>query len=292
MSIALPILERTSLIRSGTRAPVLAWISAAVLALYVLVAIFGPVFLRYNPVDTPLLDRLKPPGAYLTSGAVTLLGTDGTGRDIFAQLVYGARTSMIIAAVTVAISFLVGLTVGLLAGYFGGVVDAVLGRIIDTFMAFPGIVLAIVIAGLFERGIPVVVFALSATGWISFARLTRASAQSIRSRDWVDAARVLGVNPVSILARHVLPFVLGPVGALVTIEFGLIVLAEAGLSFLGIGLPSSAVSWGQSIANGRSYLATAWWISAFPGVTLAILLVAVGLLGDYLNSRARRTNGP
>jgi ABC-type dipeptide/oligopeptide/nickel transport system permease subunit len=268
--------------------PAVFWVTSAVILFYVLVAIFGPLLIHYNPINTPLLDRLKPPGSHVQGGGLALLGTDGTGRDILAQLIYGARTSVTIGVLTVSICCVVGVTIGVLAGFFGGLVDAILSRIIDVLLAFPGIVLAIVVAGLFTRSIWVVVIALALTGWISFARLSRSSALSIRRREWVEAARVLGVRPLSIMFRHVLPFVIGPVGALLTIEFGLIVLAEAGLSFLGIGLPSTTVSWGQTIAAGKEYLATAWWISAFPGITLAVLLLMVGLLGDHLNSRYQR----
>lgn len=133
-----------------------------------------------------------------------------------------------------------------------------------------------------------VVVALSLSGWVSFARLTRASTLSIKEREWVAAARVMGVSTTNIQVRHIMPFLVGPVAALLALEFGLVVLGEAGLSFLGIGLPPSTVSWGQTIAAGKEYLATAWWVSAFPGMALALLVIMVGLLGDQLNSRYQR----
>lgn len=268
--------------------PVLWWIPLAVVVFYALVAIIGPLLLAYDPVDTPLADRLLAPGSPTSSGSIAVFGTDSLGRDVFAQVVYGARTSMVIGISTVAICCAVGVTLGVVAGFFGKTIDALLGRFTDVLLAFPGIVLAIVVAGLFERSVGLVILALSLTGWISFARLARGSAVSFRSRDWVDAARVMGVSSGSIMLRHILPFVVGPVAALFTLEFGLIVLAEAGLSFLGIGLPASAVSWGQVIASGKEYLATAWWISAFPGIALAVLVLVVGLLGDQLSSRYQR----
>ena len=264
------------------------WLPVAVIALFVLAALLGPVLVDYNPVTTYLTDRLLPPGAMRSSGEVALLGTDATGRDVFAQVLYGARTSMLIGAVTVSVCCVFGMLVGLVAGYMGGFVDGVLSRIIDVLVAFPGIVLAIVIAGLFERSILVVIVALSVTGWVSFARLTRGATLSIKEREWVSAARIMGVPRLRIMGRHVLPFLVGPAAALVTLEFGLIVLGEAGLSFLGIGLPASAVSWGQTIASGKEYLATAWWISAFPGVALALLVIMIGLLGDQLNARYQK----
>jgi len=265
--------------RPGWRA-----VPGAVIALYLAVAVVGPLLVDYDPVATSLADRLLGPGAATSAGGTALLGTDPLGRDVFAQVVYGARTSVTIAVLTVALSALIGVTVGVVAGYFGRAVDAVLSRSIDVLLAFPGIVLAIVVAGLFTRSIVVVVVALALTGWIPFARLSRSSALAVRDREWVAAARVMGVPRRTILTRHVLPFVLGPVVALATTDFGLVVLAEAGLSFLGIGLPPSTVSWGQTIATGKEYLSTAWWISAFPGLALALLVICVGLLGDQFNA--------
>lgn len=258
-----------------------------VLGMYAAVGGLGPLVIDYNPVDTPLADRLRGPGSSVSSGTAWF-GTDGLGRDVLAQVVYGARTSVIIGVSTVAVSCVIGVIIGTVAGYFRGWIDAILARGIDILLAFPAILLAIVIAGAFQRSVLVVVTALSATAWISFARVTRSVALSLRERAWVEAARVLGVKPIFILLRHVLPFTAGPVVALATLEFGLVVLAEAGLSFLGIGLPNSAVSWGQTVANGKQYLATAWWISALPGIALSLLIINIGILGDQLTARYGR----
>ena len=267
------------------------WLSRVpyiVIGLYVLVGLIGPLLLDYDPVHTPLEDRLLSPGSTTADGGTAWLGTDDLGRDILAQIVYGARTSVLIGIATVGVSSVVGLLLGAVAGYARGWLDAVLARIFDVLLAFPAILLAIVIAGAFQRSVLLVVVALSATAWISFARVTRSVALSLRERAWVDAARVLGVPNRSILWRHILPFTAGPIVALATLEFALVVLAEAGLSFLGIGLPSSTVSWGQTIANGKSYLETAWWISTLPGVALSLLIINVGILGDQLTARYGR----
>ncbi|GAA4636717.1 ABC transporter permease [Actinoallomurus vinaceus] len=260
----------------------------AVVALYALVAVVGPELIDYNPVHASLDDRLLGPGSHLSSGGTAWFGTDGLGRDVLAQVVYGARTSMIIGVCTVAVSCVIGVAVGTVAGYFRGRLDTFLARGIDIVAAFPAILLTIVIAGAFERSVTVVVIALSATPWISFARVTRSVALSLRERAWVDAARVLGVRRTSILLRHIVPFTAGPVIAMATLEFALVVLAEAGLSFLGIGLPNSTVSWGQTIADGKQYLATAWWISALPGIALSLLIINIGILGDQLTARHGR----
>jgi peptide/nickel transport system permease protein len=262
----------------------LRWIPAGIVAAYILLAIVGPLCVHYDPIATSLSDRLRGPGSTTSDGGTALLGTDPLGRSVIDQVVYGARTSVLIGALTVALSAVIGVTVGVVAGYFRGLVDALLSRSVDVLLAFPGIVLAILVAGLFDRGVAVVVVALALTGWISFARLSRGLALSLRDREWVAAARIMGLPRRTIVTRHVLPFVVGPVVALGTIEFGLVVLAEAGLSFLGIGLPPSTVSWGQTISTGKEYLSTAWWISLFPGLALALLVVSVGLLGDQFNA--------
>ncbi|SEF17628.1 ABC transporter permease [Jiangella alba] len=259
-----------------------------VIGLYVLVGLVGPLLLDYDPVHTPLEDRLLSPGSTTADGGTAWLGTDDLGRDVLAQIVYGARTSVLIGVATVGIASVVGLLLGAVAGYARGWLDAVLARIFDVLLAFPAILLAIVIAGAFQRSVLLVVVALSATAWISFARVTRSVALSLRERAWVDAARVLGVPQRAILWRHILPFTAGPIVALATLEFALVVLAEAGLSFLGIGLPASTVSWGQTIANGKAYLETAWWISTLPGIALSLLIINVGILGDQLTARYGR----
>ncbi|MGW6283195.1 ABC transporter permease [Kribbella sp. NPDC055071] len=267
------------------------WLSRipyVVLTIYAVVAAIGPLVIDYNPIRASLDDRLLKPGSHLSTGGTAWLGTDGLGRDMLAQIVYGARTSILIGLATVVVSCLIGVTVGTVAGYFRGWLDTFLARGIDILLAFPAILLAIVIAGAFERSVPVVVIALAATAWISFARVTRSVSLSLRERPWVDAARVLGVRRTAILWRHVVPFTIGPVVALATVEFALVVLGEAGLSFLGIGLPNSAVSWGQTIANGKQYLASAWWISALPGIALSLLIINIGILGDQLTARYGR----
>lgn len=258
-------------------------IPAAIVGVVVVAAIVGPFFVAYDPITTILVDRLLPPGAVTSSGAVAPLGTDHLGRDLFAQIIYGARTSVIVGVSTVTVAVLFGTLVGLAAGYWGGWLDVVVRRLVDITVALPSILLAILIAGVFAGSLFTIVIALAATAWVGIARVSRATTLSIIERPWVEAARMLRVPGPTLVFRHVLPFVVGPVLALATVEFALAVIAEAGLSFLGIGLPSSTPSWGQTIANGRDYLTTAWWISACSGAVLAVFVIAVGLLGDYLN---------
>ncbi|MFJ8790312.1 ABC transporter permease [Streptomyces sp. NPDC102462] len=280
-------------LRSAVRgASPMARIPALLVGGFVLLAVLGPLLVPYDPTATHVGDRLLAPGATTHAGHTAWLGTDALGRDMLAQLVHGARTSLVVGTATAVVAGVFGVLCGLVAGYARGLVDAVVMRLIDIQLAFPGILLAIVISGVMGRSFTTVVVALAVTRWIAFARVVRGSTLSLREREWVAAARLLGLPRRAVLLRHVLPFVAGPVMALATLEFGLIVLSEAGLSFLGIGLPNSAVSWGQTIALGKEYLATAWWISAFPGLALALLVIGVGLLGDQLTHRfgsARRT---
>lgn len=269
----------------------LALVPAALVGGYALLAAFGPVVVPYDPVHTPLEDRLLAPGSPTAAGSTAWLGTDALGRDVLAQIVHGARTSLLVGAATVVLSCVVGVALGALAGFLRGWVDAVLVRVFDVLLAFPAILLAIVIAGAFERSVPLVVLALSVTGWIAFARVTRGVCRSVRERPWVEAARALGASRWRVLRRHVLPFAAGPVVALATLEFALVVLAEAGLSFLGVGLPADTPSWGQTIAGGKEHLESAWWIATLPGVALSLLIVGVGILGDQLTARFRNGGG-
>lgn len=268
--------------RHTTVRRVVAAVPIMIFGLYVVAAIIGPLLIDYSPVGGDLDDRLLAPGSVLSDGSTALFGTDALGRDLFGQVVYGARTSVFIGTLVVLISALVGITAGTVAGYRGGKTDLVASRIIDVLLAFPGILLAIVIAGVFDRSLAIVVIALSVTNWIGFARLSRSMAMTLRERDWVKSATVMGVRRRRIIARHILPFIAGPTFALATTEFAGAILAEASLSFLGLGLPSASVSWGQTIAAGKEYLASAWWISAIPGIALALLVICVGFTGDRL----------
>ncbi|MGO1770257.1 MAG: ABC transporter permease [Microbacterium sp.] len=281
-------LLRTTLGAIRKRVPVVTAASYGLIALYVLTAVFGPMIVDYDPVATNVTERLLSPGSDTSSGTA-ILGTDGVGRDMLAQIVHGARTSLIIGSLVVVITGAIGVMVGALAGFFRGWADTVVSRFIDVLMAFPGILFAMIIAGLLERGMDVVILALSIAGWVGFARLSRSIAIGVREREWVEAARLMGIGPFATIRRHVLPFLTGSVVALATVELAGAILSEAALSFLGLGLPAHIASWGQTISAGREYLASAWWISVFPGVALTVLVVAIGLVGDDLTRRFTKT---
>lgn len=260
-------------------------VAAGILLVLALVAIIGPLIIHYDPVATAVTDRLRSPGSQLRDGSTAWLGTDGVGRDLLAQIIVGLRTSLLIGIITTLAAMAVGTVLGALAGYVGGWINVVVTRLVDIQLAFPGIVLAIVISGAAGRSVVTIILALGVTRWIAFARLARASVLSLREREWVAAARVLGVRTPALIRRHLLPFLVGPIAALATLEFSYIVLAEAGLSFLGLGLPPSTVSLGQVIANGQSYLDSAWWISTLPGIALSLLIICGGIVGDHATRR-------
>ena len=252
---------------------------------FVLFAVVGPMYLPYDAVAVHLGDRLRRPLAVLADGSRAWLGTDRLGRDLLSQVAAGARVSLLVGGVTVLVAGAIGVILGITAGYFGGALDNVVMRIADIQLAFPPILLAILIASVMGPSITNVIITLAITRWVKFARVIRSATLAAKSRDFVQAARALGASNGRVLARHVFPFTLTSLLVIATVEFGLVILAEAGLSFLGLGTPEALPSWGLTISSGRDYLATAWWISAVPGIFLVLVVVAVGTLGDRVRDR-------
>jgi peptide/nickel transport system permease protein len=194
----------------------------------------------------------------------------------------GAWISLLVGLSTVALAGTVGLIVGVIAGYYGGWLDAVAMRIADIQLAFPSILLAILIAGVLGPSITNVILTLSLTRWVTFARVARATTLATREREFVQAARAVGARDARLLGRHIVPSTIGPLVVVATVEVGLVIIAEASLSFLGLGTPADQPSWGATIANGRAYLNTAWWISTMPGLALSLVVLAVGRFGDQV----------
>lgn len=255
-------------------------IAQGVIALYVLIALVGPLIFPYDSGITSTIDRLQPPGATLSDGSTSLLGTDQVGRSIAEQVIAGSRISMLIAGTTVLGAGILGTALGLLAGYFGRWGDSVIMRLGDIQLAFPSILLAILIAGVLGPSVTNVIVTLAITRWVIFARVARASALVAAKSEAVEGAHILGVSNFWIIVRYIVPRVLGPVAVAATVQVGLMVIAEASLSFLGLGVPLDQASWGSIIANGRDYLNSAWWIAAFPGIALVLLVVATGVATD------------
>lgn len=253
-------------------------IAAVIAAGWLLVAVLASLW-------PPSADLIFLPGILAPPGSEALLGRDDLGRSVLARLVLGARVSLEVAAVVVSVTALLGTALGLLAGWCGGWVDAVLLRLTDVFLAFPGILLAIALAGMLGPGIANVMIALSVVGWVGFARLARAQTLSVRQRDHVQVAHALGVTPLGIVWRHVLPLVAGPLVVEVSFAAAAVIVAEAGLSFLGLGVQAPTPSWGSMIRDGARYVLVAPHLVLAPGVALASLVVAINLLGDGLRDR-------
>jgi peptide/nickel transport system permease protein len=260
--------------------------------LFIFIAIAGPILSPYDPITVHTSARLKPPGAVLKDGGRTWFGTDQVGRDMLPQIMQGARISLLVGGATVLFAGLIGMTLGVLAGFYGGFLDALLMRLADIQLAFPSILFAIMIAGVLGPSVANIIITLSLTRWVIFGRVARAATLAAKERDFVLAARALGAGGPRLLLKHVIPSTLAPLIVIATVEVGLVIIAEASLSFLGLGTPTSQPSWGQTIANGRAYLNTAWWIATIPGLALSLVVLSVGVFGDrlrdYLDPRGRR----
>jgi peptide/nickel transport system permease protein len=257
-------------------------VGSAPLVLFLLVAVIGPIVWPYDSVTVRTGDRLKPPLEVLRDGSKALLGTDQVGRDLLAQVLQGARISLLVGISTVLLAGTVGLVVGVLAGYYGGWIDTVAMRLADIQLAFPSILLAILIASVLGPSVANVILTLSLTRWVVFARVARATTLATRDREFVQAARAVGASDGRILGSHIIPSTIGPLIVVATVEVGLVIIAEASLSFLGLGTPADQPSWGATIANGRDNLNTAWWISTMPGLALSLVVLAVGRFGDQV----------
>jgi len=265
------------------------WLSASAVGVIVVAAALAEALSPYGPNEQDITQRLQAPG--LTH----LLGTDEVGRDILSRLIFGARISLLVGVIAVGVSCPVGVLVGLVAGYAGRRTDDVLMRITDIQLAVPTILLAIAVVAVLGPGLWNVILTLSVTGWTLYARLTRGEALTIKSRDFVQAARATGAGDVRIMVRHVLPNVVSPVIVVAVFAVANMIILEATLSFLGLGVEPQVVTWGRMLNGGRLYLSTAWWLTAFPGLAIFVTVLAVNLLGDHLRDwldpRLRNTLG-
>ncbi len=248
----------------------------AIVSVLGVIAVFGPYLIPQDPLAQDLTRSLEGPSRSHP------FGTDSLGRDVFARIVYGARISLGIAVAVTAVRLVIGVAVGVVAGYVGGRTDEVLMRIVDLLFAFPGIVFALVVAGIAGPNLRNVLIALAVVGWGTYARVVRSSVLSIRERAFVNASRLSGTSHRKIIREHVLPNVLGPVVVLATLDTGKVVLAAAGLSFLGLGAQPPTAEWGTMIASGRHHLQTAWWLVNIPGIAIMITVLGFTLLGDGL----------
>jgi len=256
-----------------------------VFLLVIIIALFSPLLAPYDPIQPMPADRLMPP--FFMDGGSTghLLGTDSLGRDILSRVIYGARISLSVAVLVIFITSSVGTVLGIISGYIGGRVDAFLMRVTDVSLSFPPILIAILFAAAINPGFWTVVIALSLLGWAPYARLIRGESLKIRGEDFVAQARIIGASPLRIMTRHIFPNIINPLIIIMTLSVGIVILTEAVLSFLGVGIPPPTATWGNMVNDGRSYLSNAWWISTFPGIAIGLVVLAGNFLGDWIRDK-------
>ncbi|MCT4656910.1 MAG: ABC transporter permease [Cohaesibacter sp.] len=274
----------------------IAVISAIVAIVMIAAAVFAPWIAPQNPFDLAVIDLLDSnlPPAWMEEGDPRyLLGTDDQGRDILSTVLYGSRISLLVGFAAVILSLIAGVGLGLISGYVGGRTDAIIMRIADIQLSFPAILIALLIDGIIRTimskeshdtlALYVIIFAIAISGWVQYARTVRSSVMTEKVKEYVQAGQVIGLSSFTIMWRHILPNVLGPVFVIGTIHLALAIIIEATLSFLGVGLPPTTPSLGTLIRVGNEYLFSGeWWITIFPGMTLVILALAVNLFGDWL----------
>jgi peptide/nickel transport system permease protein len=258
------------------------------------VAIFAPIIAPYDPQDQDLRARLTCPiGTSCTRFGFNppqtihgsrkhVLGTDNLGRDIWSRIVYGARISLVVGVAAVALGGSIGTVLGLISGFQGGAIDAVIGRVADVQLAFPFLLLAILISIVSGPGLKNVIIILSIGAWVPFARVVRGSTLAAKEHDYVTAARTIGARTAPLLFRHILPNVITPAIVIATFAVAGTIIAEASLSFLGLGVGTGVPTWGNMLADGRAYVGTAWWLATFPGLAIMLTVLSINLIGDWL----------
>jgi peptide/nickel transport system permease protein len=255
-------------------------VGAIIVLVVVVVAVAAPILAPADPNDGDIMLRLQPP--VWLGGQTGLMGTDQLGRDVLSRAIYGARVSLIVGSVSVLLAGSLGLVLGLISGYAGRQVDNIIMRLTDIQMAFPFILLALAIIAILGPGIRNMIIVFAVTDWTIYARTIRGAVLSIREKEFVEAARGLGGGHGRIIIRHILPSVTSPLIVISSFEIAKIIIYEASLSFLGLGVPQAIPSWGQMLADGREYIQTAWWVSTFPGLPLMITVLGINFIGDGL----------
>jgi peptide/nickel transport system permease protein len=252
------------------------------LLLLVIPALFAPLIAPHNPIEGRLTERFAPP-AWLPGGSWDhVLGTDRQGRDILTRIIYGARISLSVSVVSIALAGTLGTAMGLAAAYFGGWFDAIVMRVVDAFLSLPLVLVALVAVAVFGPSFVTVIGVVTALLWTSYARQVRAEALTIKQMDFVARARVIGASDLRIMFRHILPNVVNTIIVIATLEVGSVILLEATLSFLGAGIPRPDPSWGVMVADGRDQITAAWWMAFFPGCALMMVVLSANVLGDWL----------
>ncbi len=257
-------------------------VGATILAAIVFLALAAPYLPIGSPTAPSLAHRLSPPNF---SVANQIMGTDQLGRDMFARILHGARITLIVCIATLLLGGTIGISIGLIAGYFGGWTDRILMRTLDMQLSIPTMLLALLVVAALGPDLVNLVLVMSLATWTQYARVVRGQVLSIRELDFVRSARSIGAGHIRIMALHILPNALGTIIVIATLELARLVLMEASLSFLGLGVPPPYPSWGRMLAEGRPYMLDAWWITAVPGLAIVLTVLGVNLLGDWLRDR-------
>ncbi len=269
----------------GRRIAPVVLLLALLMAILVMPAVLAPWLAPHDPLEGRLAHKLKPP-AWLPGGDWTYpLGTDPLGRDMLSRLIHGARVSLSVSLVAILIGGIVGTALGLVAGYFGGWTDTLIMRGVDVAFSMPTILLALVLAAVIGPSFQTVILIVALLLWARYARQVRGEVLSVRERDFVAQARIVGCSHLRIIASHVLPNVTNTLIVLATLQVGYVILLEGTLSFLGVGIPPPSPAWGLMVATGRGLIVSAWWVSFFPGLAIVLTVLILNLLGDWLRDR-------
>ncbi|GAB1263240.1 ABC transporter permease [Aurantivibrio infirmus] len=264
--------------------------------LLILLAVLAPVIAPYSPTEGVLIDRLMPPAWSEEGTSAYLLGTDRLGRDVLTRLLYGARVSLTVCALAIFVAGIIGSSLGVIAGFYGGWIDTVIMRLVDLALSFPIILLALLFGVVYGPSFTNVIIIISLVLWSQYARMARGETLKTKTSEFVDLARTAGASNFYLMRVHIVPNIAGALIVLATLQVGTVIILEASLSFLGVGIPPPLPSWGSMIAEGRSYMISATWLSMVPGMAILVTVLAVNVLGDtfaeLLNPKLRRQINP
>lgn len=268
------------------RKNVIAQIALVILVIVVIVGVFAPMLAPFDPQLQALTSRLKPPIWMDGSLPGHILGTDELGRDVLSRIIYGTRISLLVGVAATLLSGVLGTIIGVYCGYYRGAVDGIFMRLADIQLAYPTILLALVVVVVLKPSVWIVVLVLGLNGWMAYARVIRSEVLSLRTREFVKASRAIGATNGRIMWRHIRPNILAPLATIGTLQVASMIVAEASLSYLGLGVPPTTPTWGGMLASGQLYIGTAWWIAVFSGVAVVLTTLSINVTGDLLRDFA------